>query len=303
MKLGVGICARNEEAGIIATITSVVQSLCSVAYPLDWELIICINGSTDSTAELVKQWMMNTQVQNTSLEQIETPNLVEAQRLIANRLQDTGANMLAFFDADILVEVECVSELLSIAAEDSIRAVYARSVPINNVNATLVEKCLNLYDSNNNVFSKRRHLHGRAFIIKEWWIPATNPQLLADDIYLSCDLLYRFGQDAIAMSPKAKVYFHQISTAADFYRAQKRRNQELNKCLQLFPHFSSLPTEQLNRRVVWSNLLAEPLPQIFLWILLLGLKSFCRLRFYFDSSSSGGSGGVWDITTTSKKAF
>jgi len=304
MKLGLGICAHNEEAGIISTLTSVVNSVCSVAHPLDWELVVCANGSSDGTASLVEQWLAKNRSLPVSLELLHTANLVEAQRLVATRLKAGGSNMFAFFDADILVDIDCVPELLAVASEESTKAVYAQSIPVASKRATVIENALNQYDSHaNRVFSQRRHLHGRAFLIKEWSIPATMPRLVADDIYLSCDLLHRFGPPAIAASLRAKVYFHQISSLSDFYKAYKRRSNELTKCLQLFPLFGTLPPEQLNRRVIWSQLLGEPLSRVFYWLVLLMLRKYCQVRLFLESATAADASEEWGTTTTSKKPF
>ena len=232
MKLGIGICARNEEAGIISAVTSVVSSVQSVAYPLDWELVVCANGCIDRTADLVRNWLSANRGLPVSLVLLDTANLVEAQRAIATSLKERHADMLAFFDADVMVDADCIPSLVRVASADAVKAVYATSVPIRNARPTTIETALNQYDSSDTIFATRRHLHGRAFLIKEWSIPATAPPLLADDIYLSCDLLYRFGPHAIAASPEARVYFHQISSIADFYKAYKRRTTELDKCFR-----------------------------------------------------------------------
>jgi glycosyltransferase involved in cell wall biosynthesis len=303
MKIGIGICAHNEEAGIISTVTSVVTSVQSVAYPLDWELIVCANGCIDRTPELIRSWLSDNRGLPVSLILLDPANLVEAQRLIATRLKERHSDMLAFFDADIVVDVGCIPALLRAASADSIKAAYATSVPISNVRPTIIEKTLNQYDSSNTIFSKRKHLHGRAFLIKEWSIPATTHQLLADDIYLSCDLLYRFGPHAIVASPDALVYFHQISSIADFYRAYKRRTTELAKCLRLFPHFKSLPPEQINRRLHLSQLLNKSLSQSYYWIIFLLLRKYFRLKLLIESSLADQPSTKWDITKTTKKTF
>lgn len=301
MKVGLGICARNEEVGIVATLASVVDSVCSVDFPLNWQLIVCANGCTDRTTALVKQWVMNNRHLPVSLESLETASLVEAQRVIATRLKNSGSDLLAFFDADILVDRECVSALIRLASDDSVKAAYAVSVPISGARQTAVEKALNQYDSDHTIFSERRHIHGRAFLIKEWEIPATNPPLLADDIYLSCDLLYRYGPQSIVVSPKAKVYFYQIRSVADFYSAYKRRNTELRKCLRLFPHFRSLPTEQLNRRLRWNTLVQESLSRGFHWIVLLMLRRYSQLRIFIEGFFTESCHIEWVPTKTSKK--
>src|SRR5262249_50307256 len=143
------------------------------------------------------------------------------------------------------------------------------------------------------VFSQRKHLHGRAFLIKEWNVPRVSPPLFADDIFISCDLLLRYGERSIKPCPEAKVYFHQISTIGDFYGAYKRRWSELKKCLRMNMCFRLLPADQLNRRVVWRNLIAEPPRALALWLAFFALRFYCLLRFLAENS-------VPDISTAWK---
>lgn len=301
MKIGLGICARNEEAGIIAALSSVVDSACSLKPSQAWELMICANGCTDGTVALVEQWIMNHSHLPVSVVSVAVANLVEAQRLIATCLKNQGADMFAFFDADVAVDPACIPELIKASADPSVRAAYAVSVPIESDCDTTIKKALNQYDSDNAIFSERKHLHGRAFLIKEWSIPSVHPPLHADDIYLSCNLLYTHGAHAIVRAPKAKVYFHQIETAADFYSAYKRRSLELSKCLQAFPHFRTLPPDQLNRRLLWRKLLEEPLPRSFYWLILLALRKYFQVRFFIEASFGPRQTVEWEPTKTSKK--
>ena len=303
VKLGIGVCARDEEVSIITTLASIVDSAQAAPVEMDWELIVCANGCSDRTVDVVRQWLAERKQPQVALEILERASLVEAQRHIATRLKFSGADLLAFFDADVLVDAACISELIRTASSSSVKAAYALSAPIVKPQSTLVERMLNHYDSPNTVFSERKHLHGRAFVIKEWSIPVTTPPLLADDIYLSCSLLYSFGPDAIAISPKATVYFHQITSVADFYSAYKRRSLELSRCLSSFPHFLSLPAEQLNRRMCWMKLLNEPPSRAVYWLVLIALRKSFDLWLWFETHITRRSAAEWKPTLTSKKTF
>src|SRR5207249_2405423 len=135
---------------------------------------------TDRTPELIRSWLNANSGLPVSLVVLDDANLVEAQRLIAASLKERGSDVFAFFDADVLVDADCIPALLRAASKDSVKAVYATSVPIRRPRPNTIENALDQYDSSNTIFSNRRHLHGRAFLIKEWSIPATTPQLLAD---------------------------------------------------------------------------------------------------------------------------
>ncbi len=300
MRIGLGVCARDEGSTIVATLTSIVQSASFAAESCDWQLIVCANGCTDGTVQAVTEWIEVQADTRISLCELEDANLVEAQRVIAARLTQQGADILGFFDGDILVAPDCIPRLMEAAADKSVRAVYATSIPLSSGSETLVQRMLNQYDRDTGVFSRRKHLHGRAFLVKEWNIPRVSPPLLADDIFLSCDFLLRYGECSIKLCPEAIVYFHQVSTITDFYRSYKRRRIELEKCLQLNPRFGLLPPDQLNRRVVWRNIAVEPPQAIALWLAFFALRLYFHVRFLAETSMPWSS-TVWSPTTSTKK--
>jgi glycosyltransferase involved in cell wall biosynthesis len=302
VKVGLGVCAHNEASTIVATLSSIVQSASQEAEPCDWLLMVCANGCTDGTARVVKQWIRDQRNARITLCELEDANLVEAQRVIAARLRERGADLLGFFDADVLVAPDCIPRMLEAAADESVQAVYATSIPFPDTDETLVARMLNQYDRDSRVFSPRKHLHGRAFLIREWHVPRATPPLLADDIFISCDLLVRHGERSIKACSEAKVLFHQISSVEDFYRSFKRRRIELRKCLRLDPGFKQLPPDQLNRRVIWKALLAERPGAVALWLTFLAMRLYCRFRFVADTFI-GWNAPVWRPTTSSKKPF
>lgn len=302
MKLGLGVCTHNEASTIVATLSSIVQSASHGAEPCDWQLMVCANGCTDVTAQVVEQWIEAKRDSRITFCELKDANLVEAQRVIAAQLREQGADLLGFFDADVWVAPDCIPCMLRAAADESVQAVYATSIAFPDAHETLVARMLNQYDRDSRVFSPRKHLHGRAFLIREWHVPRASPPLLADDIFISCDLLARHGTRSIKACPEAKVLFHQISSVEDFYRSFKRRRIELRKCLRLAPQFKQLPSDQLNRRVIWRALLAERPGAIALWLTFLTMRLYCRLRFVAETFM-GRNAPVWQPTRSSKKPF
>jgi glycosyltransferase involved in cell wall biosynthesis len=82
-KIVVGICARNEQAGITNTLNSIVKSA-ELAALSDWNLVICPNGCTDNTIPKVEEWKKeNPKIPCVILIRTEG-SLVEAQREIFN---------------------------------------------------------------------------------------------------------------------------------------------------------------------------------------------------------------------------
>jgi thymidylate kinase len=301
MKLGIGICARNEESSIIPTLDSIRDSAQYASSVSGWHLFVCANGCTDNTVALLKVWIQaNPQVEAILIE-LEQESLVEGQREIVKYAKKENVGAVIFFDADILVEKKCVAELLLAARPDSVKAAYAVSLPIQREKQTLIEAALNQYDLTPTIFSPRKHLHGRAFLIKDWNIQETNPPLLADDIFLSFDLLKRYGPQSIAKADNARVHFRQVSSYEDFYNAFRRRKNEIQKCLVLFPEFWSLPPDQVNKRILWGKFLHEPVRKIFLWKVLFILRTIAKINFFLDSLHISPDTMEWRPTISSKK--
>ena len=187
------------------------------------------------------------------------------------------------------------------ARPDSAKAVYAVSVPIQREKQTLIESALNQYDLTPTIFSPRKHLHGRAFLIKDWNIPDTNPSLLADDIFLSFDLLKKYGPRSIVKADNARVHFHQISSYKDFYNAYCRRKNEIRKCMTLFAHFQSLPSDQVNKHILWGKLAHESFRRDFFWTVLFTARFIAKINFFLDSLRVSPDITEWKPTLSSKK--
>lgn len=303
MKVAIGICARNEECSIIPMLDSLMPMILGDSNSIKFHVFICANGCSDQTIPLVQAWRAKNYAVHSSLFVADKANLIKSQRRIINEAKKFGFESVIFLDADIIVDKNCLSELVKNSVDERAKAVYAVSVPIGRKNQSLIERALNLYDTSSSIFSERKHLHGRAFLIKTdaWNIPKTSPELVADDIYLSFYLLKNFGCESIKKISTAKVSFNQVSLYTDFYKAFRRRNQEINKCYVLFPDFKCLPHDQVNRSFLWKNLIKEPVKNIFLWVFLLSIRKMAQLQFKIESLFELEKNNQWAVTKTSKK--
>jgi thymidylate kinase len=303
MKIAIGICARNEESSIIPMLDSLISPVLKNPNGIKFHIFICANGCNDQTVPLVQAWRAKNYAVPSSLFVMDEANLVESQRTIVNETKKFGFESIIFLDADIIVDKNCLSELVKNSVDEKIKVAYAVSIPIQRKSQSLMEKTLNLYDTSCGIFSERKHLHGRAFLIKidAWDIPNTSPRLIADDIYLSFCLLKNFGCNSIKKIPTAKVGFNQVSSYADFYKAFRRRSLEINKCFTLFPDFRYLPPDQINRSFLWKNLIREPFKNIFLWMFLLSVRKMAKLQLKIESLFEFEENRQWIATKTSKK--
>ncbi len=280
----IGVCARNEESCIVSTLESIRGSANNAGLP-KWQLVICANGCSDNTIPNIQEWQRkNPQIPCVLLVKNEG-SLVEAQREIFKYKTNLGATDLLFFGADVLVDIDCVNELLKYSSEKKVKAVYAISIPINREKETLIEKTLNQYDVSPTIFSPRKHLHGRAFLIKDWHIPETIPPLFVDDVFLSFYLLEKYGTESIVRVSSAKVYFHQITSYRDYFNTFRRRSNELKKCFILFPRFMFLPADQINRIIIWKKMFSESIVRSFIWFIFFSLKIIARIQYKFSKNN------------------
>ncbi len=303
MKIAIGICARNEESSIIHMLDSLVPSVLKDSTGVEFRIFVCANGCNDQTVPLVQAWQAKNYAVPLSLLVLNEANLIESQRVIIEKSRKFEFESVIFLDADIILDKNCLKELVKNSVDEKIKVSYAVSIPIQRKNQSLIEKSLNLYDTSSGIFSERKHLHGRAFMIKTnaWNIPKTSPRLIADDIYLSFYLLKNFGLGSIKKIQTARVSFNQVSSYADFYKAFRRRSLEINKCFALFPDFKCLPSDQINRSFLWKNLIKEPTENILLWMFLLFARKVANLQFRIESLFKFEENEQWKETKTSKK--
>lgn len=303
MKISLGICLKNEEAFVIKALNSIIESARLLDFKYQWSLFICLNGSDDQSEILVKHWIKNNQDFYVELLTLTEGNLIEAQRLVIDRAKIKQCSLFAFFDADIIIDKNCLPEMVKkIENNYSAQAVYAVSKPLLRKKKTILEKVMNQYDTSPTIFSPRKHLHGRCFIIKNWEMPKTDPLLIVDDIYLSFSLLVKYGVNSIQKCEQAIIYFEQIRTFKDYYRVFRRRTLELKKCFKLFPEFKKLPAEQVNKQIIWSNFFKENYKRKVYWIYFISLKKIASLFLRIDLFINPVTRPQWEPSKTSKRS-
>lgn len=305
MEIFIGVCVKNEEKLIIQMLESLAQSIIKTREYYDFQIVICANGCTDNTIPLVLSWIKKNSHLLCNLFILNEPNLIEAQRLVIQEAKKNTSEVVIFLDADIVVNEYCINELLKSyfsVEKERIKVAYAISVPINRKNASLIESATNLYNTSDILFNRRKHFQGRAFLIKTdiWDVPETGSQLIVDDIYLSL-YIRSIEPNSIREISTAKVYFYQIRTYTDLYNTFRRTKMEILKCLSLFPEFIKIPNVSVYRKIIWKNLLKEPIYNIFLCLYLLLIRKIVTLQFKLETIFlKSNKIDQWKVTKTSK---
>jgi glycosyltransferase involved in cell wall biosynthesis len=114
MKLAVIVCTRNRAYAILECLQS-IQDAISSAGPVDAEIIVVDNGSTDETAAMVKHWAGRCPFPV----QLLSEPMKGLSRARNRALRATRADLLAFTDDDCRLSKEYIRELLRHDAGDT----------------------------------------------------------------------------------------------------------------------------------------------------------------------------------------
>jgi glycosyltransferase involved in cell wall biosynthesis len=114
MRLSVLVCTRNRSHAIIPCLHSIAQSLANAA-PLDAEIVIVDNGSTDNTAEIIKAWAG---VNKFPMQFLFEPRAGKS-RAVNRALQSARGDLLAFTDDDCRLAPDYIKTALKYDAADA----------------------------------------------------------------------------------------------------------------------------------------------------------------------------------------
>ncbi|MBB5036568.1 glycosyltransferase [Prosthecobacter dejongeii] len=308
-----GITARNEEACIAATLTSV---LLAVAYAqgkniATYEVVAILDECTDNTEAVVKNFPRVQILQAQG-------GLIEAQRSIAHRRP-----FVIFTDADILLGENVIFEVTRAMLDDpQLQVAYPTKRPLPPQRSSLMAAALYCYNRVEGFQKARRYFNGKLFAIRDWQAPTLvelKPRLLqlprdrfydfhaglrVDDIWLSRDILLRYGVEGIREIPSAEIRYRPPETFTGMYRMYLRMRREHERLNLLFPE--SVPAHQ-QRGYDWEAERRAPWRDRLLWRifrLALGCCNLCyRLEKFYFQSLPGQPPETWLPVTETKKAL
>ena len=114
MKLSVIIATRNRAHAIARCLDSIAAAF-GRASPLDAEIVVVDNGSTDGTAEVIGAWVRASSVPVRALSEPRTGK----SRALNRALREARGDLLAFTDDDCRMHHEYVNDLLRHDANDT----------------------------------------------------------------------------------------------------------------------------------------------------------------------------------------
>lgn len=298
VRITMAVTARNEESCIAATMRSILRA----AEVADQQGRVCVrvltilDDCTDGTEAIVRREFPQVEVL------LSTGGLIEAQRLVAHEKP-----FVMFCDADVLLDEGTVAALAhALLDEPALQATYAAKSPLPPKRQTLMAAALNCYNRVNGFQTARRYFSGKCFAIRDWQAPTLDelqPKLLTlprdhfydyhaglrvDDIWLSRDLLRRYGESSIREVAQAHLHFRAAETFAGMYRVYLRMTREIERLNLLFPE--TIPVHQ-QRGYDRETERAAPWRDRLLWRVFRVALVLCRVRyrmerFYYQNLAS-----------------
>ncbi len=254
--LTLGIPVRNESLNLKQFINSLnisVDYLQNIYKDIKIEIIVCINGSTDNSENIIKNEIIASHLDVHLIFSSEGKlNAIDAI-LNSKKYND----LIGFIDADTLLEVSAIYELYAeIVDNKNLFAVYSNMTPRGN-DSFIYRIQKSHYDSR---FSNTRgYIHGRFYILKnadllkverikrnnKKWILEYGP--LVDDIYLSRVIVATYGVGAIKEVEKSIIYFKPPQNLIDFFFGYRRIIIELKRLSFLYPEHNFIQKKYFSK--------------------------------------------------------
>lgn len=283
--LCLAITARNEERALGPCLRSLLRAVehAEARLPLRFDVVVIADDCRDRTAEIARSFPRVRVLASSG-------GKVEAQRRVANTTP-----FVLFSDADILFTDTTVTAVCeAMLARPDRQIAYPGKRPLAPVRATLLAQALHCYNRVNGFQEPRRYFNGKFFAIRDWRVPTLaelGPRLAAlprdrfydfhggmrvDDIWLSRDILRRYGPDAIGEVAGGDIWYRPPETFTGMYRTYHRMRLEIERLNWMFPE--TVPVHQ-RRGYDWAAVRRAPARDRRLWRTFRVALGLCQVRY------------------------
>jgi hypothetical protein len=270
----IGIAVRFEAPDVlsrfVATLQQAARQLDTVA---ESEVIFCLNGALDGTREFLSAQVEALHHLDLPHRCIESaPGKIPAHREIAREREYRGH--ILFVDADLSFQPDTFVHLYqAMQAQPEARATYAEVEAGPGSGDHFLRQLQSRYYARRGLLPRRRHLHGRCFMLRDWhpgfeWEPQAAPEdnegtrhldlargPLVDDIHYSRVLVHECGPHSIRLVPEAVVRFEPPHSWSELYRDSFRTEFELVRLSALFPTHDTAEAAVFSQPSPWEKAL------------------------------------------------
>tara|TARA_B110001454_G_scaffold219179_1_gene250772 strand:- start:59126 stop:60076 length:951 start_codon:yes stop_codon:yes gene_type:complete len=291
MIIPIGITAKNESKNLPVLIASLKESVdfATTQLGIQFEVHALLNDNSDdsevflNTVPFINVWHT-------------TGGLVEAQRFLKKMKPE--ASFLIFSDADLIIEKDCITEICkSMIENNNLQVAYSEKYPLQPKRKSPLARALYLYNLNNGYQNRRQYLNGQLFAIRNWSIPEKtsliwnaedNDNFLnleagirCDDIFISRDLLKRYGPESIFCTQTA-IWYRPPETLQGMYRKYQRMKLEIERLNYFFPETVKTHQNFGRRRLQKKLILNRPISEISYYMLFLIGLYLCKAGYELE---------------------
>ena len=291
------LTARNEERTLPGCLRSVIHSveIAEARLPLRFDLVLVADDCTDRTAAIAESFPRIRVMKSSG-------GKVEAQRRVANTTP-----FVLFCDADILLTADTVTAVCeAMLASPGLQIAYPLKNPLAPTRTTLLANALYCYNRVNGFQERRRYFNGKFFAIRDWQVPAQNELsarlaalpadrfydfqagIQVDDIWLSRDILRRYGAEAIREVDRGAIWYRPPETFTGMFRTYYRMRREIERLNRMFPE--TVVAHQ-QRGYEWEAVRRASAKDRWLWRVFRVALGVCRggyrgQKFFYQRLSS-----------------
>ena len=298
--------ARNEAGRLGQCLLALLGSM-DRAHAHSCELVVVVDRCGDDTAAIARGF-------NVAVIDCPAPfGKVEALRA---GMADVVSDIVIGVDADVVVGPRTIGSLIdALDADSRLLAACPPLQPLPPLQRTPLAWALYRYNRQRGFSSERRWLNGRCWATRPFTFPTAASMeqraddaglavdhplrgpLLADDVWLSRQVVDIGGDDAIAVVETDAVFFRPPATLEGMSRYWRRLQRELGRVDVLFPELPRPPARR-------PDLLASaPITDHVAWWIFQVALAWCRWRGVDDDDDDDDDGNgvdTWPIVAESK---
>lgn len=272
IELTIGIPLLNEEESISKCLGSILES----DLPREYEIIVCDNGSTDKSPELLKRF------RNKRLRIIDEQN--KGKAFAINRiLEQAKSNYVIFCDADIIVKKDTLKKIYKKLRDSDLEVVgsefedISKNILFRNYYKNLSKIMKDDIDEN---------VYGMCFGVKKKGFKKI-PSVLSTDFFISA--YYYFGNQKAIRDKSIKAYYKKPNSFRDILMKKTRNRLKYLQIKKTFPELSKFPYEP---KIDFRKLLRNISFAVFLTFLIHSLIEvlafvFGTIIFYISFKNIG----------------
>lgn len=242
-------------------LSALLNAVKCLNYNIKIETIICLNGTTDKTLNILKSKKIQQVYKKLNLSVVKSKlGKLNAEKKIVKIRKFDG--FILFCDADTILDKKSIKYLYNrLLYTNYLRVVYAKVLPIFPRKLNNFQNIMKDYYDMRKFLPDRGCFHGRMFmirdekdILKEYDINKRLKKIpqniikklyltkgpICDDIILSAAIVHEHGQQSVEKVHKSKVYFYPPSNMYDFFLGVRRYVIEIKRINILFPEYTKI---------------------------------------------------------------